>query len=179
MSRIGNMPIEVPQGVTITVSDDNIVKVKGPLGELEQQFDKQMQISLEEGAVHIARLNESKIAKSLHGLSRSLLNNMVVGVKDGYSKSLEIVGVGYRASKNGKKLDIQLGFSHPIVWEDPAGITTEVPEQTKIIVKGIDKQAVGNYAAKIRDLRRPEPYKGKGIRYEGEYVRRKEGKTAK
>lgn len=179
MSRVGNLPIEVPQGVTITVSDDNIVKVKGPLGELEQQIDKLIVVSEDNGHVHISRVNETKIAKSLHGLSRSLISNMIVGVKDGYQKTLEIIGVGYRAAKNGKKLDIQLGFSHPIVWEDPAGITTEVPEQTKIIVKGIDKQAVGNYAAKIRDLRRPEPYKGKGIRYEGEYVRRKEGKTAK
>ncbi|MDO4772394.1 MAG: 50S ribosomal protein L6 [Bacillota bacterium] len=179
MSRVGNLPIEVPQGVTITVSDDNIVKVKGPLGELEQQIDKLIVVSEENGHVNISRVNETKIAKSLHGLSRSLINNMIVGVKDGYQKTLEIIGVGYRAAKNGKNLDIQLGFSHPIVWQDPEGITTEVPEQTKIIVKGIDKQAVGNYAAKIRDLRRPEPYKGKGIRYEGEYVRRKEGKTAK
>lgn len=179
MSRIGNLPIDVPQNVTITVAEDNVVRVKGPLGELEEKIDSLISLENENGVLHIRRANESKRAKSLHGLSRSLIHNMVVGVTEGYVKKLEIVGVGYRASKNGKNLDIQMGFSHPIVWEDPAGITTEVPEQTKIIVKGISKQLVGNYAAKIRDIRRPEPYKGKGIRYEGEYVRRKEGKTAK
>lgn len=179
MSRIGNLPVDVPQGVTITVAEGNVIKVKGPLGELQEPIDSLISIEQEEGILHVKRANESKRAKSLHGLSRSLINNMVVGVTKGYEKKLEIVGVGYRASKNGKNLDIQLGFSHPLVWQDPEGITTEVPEQTKIIVKGINKQLVGNYAAKIRDLRRPEPYKGKGIRYEGEYVRRKEGKTAK
>ncbi len=179
MSRIGNLPIELPQAVTITVSDENVVKVKGPLGELEQEIASVIILEQEDGTLNVKRANETKMAKSLHGLSRTLINNMIVGVTDGYSKTLEIIGVGYRAAKNGKNLDLQLGFSHPVVWEDPEGITTEVPEQTKIVVKGIDKQAVGNYAAKIRDLRRPEPYKGKGIRYEGEYVRRKEGKTAK
>ncbi len=178
MSRIGNMPIDVPQGVTITIND-NIVKVKGPLGELEQEFDKLITVEQDGTVINVKRANETKQAKALHGLSRSLLDNMVVGVTKGYEKKLEIIGVGYRATKNGKDLDLQLGFSHPIVWTDPEDITTECPEQTKIVVKGIDKQAVGNYAAKIRDLRRPEPYKGKGIRYEGEYVRRKEGKTAK
>ncbi len=179
MSRIGNMPIDVPQGVTITISDDNVVTVKGPLGELVQEFDKRIKVEQDGAVINVTRINDQKMSRSLHGLSRSLLNNMIVGVTKGYEKTLEIIGVGYRANKKGKDLDLQLGFSHPIVWQDPEGITTEVPEQTKIIVKGIDKQAVGNYAAKIRDLRRPEPYKGKGIRYEGEYVRRKEGKTAK
>ncbi len=178
MSRIGNLPIDLPQGVTITV-DNNILKVKGPLGELEQEMASVISIEQEGAVINVNRANETKQAKSLHGLYRSLINNMIIGVTSGYQKTLEIVGVGYRAAKNGKNLDMQLGFSHPVVWQDPEGITTEVPEQTKIIVKGIDKQAVGNYAAKIRDLRRPEPYKGKGIRYEGEYVRRKEGKTAK
>ncbi len=179
MSRIGNLPIDVPQGVTITVAEDNVVTVKGPLGELKEPIDSAISVELEGETLLVKRADESKRSKSLHGLSRSLINNMVVGVTKGYEKKLEIVGVGYRANKNGKSLDLQLGFSHPLVWDDPEGITTEVPEQTKIIVKGINKQLVGNYAAKIRDLRRPEPYKGKGIRYEGEYVRRKEGKTAK
>ncbi len=178
MSRIGNMPIDVPQGVTVTVAE-NVVTVKGPLGELKQEMDALISLEQQGSEITIKRANESKQAKALHGLTRSLINNMIVGVTKGYEKTLEIIGVGYRANKKGKDLDLQLGFSHPIVWTDPDGITTEVPEQTKIIVKGIDKQAVGNYAAKIRDLRRPEPYKGKGIRYEGEYVRRKEGKTAK
>lgn len=179
MSRIGNLPVDVPQGVTVTVAEGNVVKVKGPLGELQEAIDPAISFDLEDGVLTVKRKDESKRSKSLHGLSRSLINNMVEGVTKGYEKKLEIIGVGYRASKNGKNLDIQLGFSHPIVWEDPDGISTEVPEQTKIVVKGISKQLVGNYAAKIRDLRRPEPYKGKGIRYEGEYVRRKEGKTAK
>lgn len=179
MSRIGNLPIDVPQGVTITVAEDSVVKVKGPLGELEEKIDPAITLVTEDGVLHIKRSNETKKVKSLHGLSRTLINNMVVGVTKGYEKVLEIEGVGYRAAKNGKKLDLQLGLSHPVVWEDPSGITTEVPDAHKIIVKGISKQLVGNYAAKIRDLRRPEPYKGKGIRYEGEYIRRKEGKTAK
>ncbi len=179
MSRIGKMPIDVPQGVEVKVDDKNVVTVKGPLGTLSQEIDSAMKVSVADGVVTVERPNDLKRNKSLHGLSRSLIANMVTGVSKGYEKKLTIIGVGYRAAKKGKVLDLQLGFSHPVEMEDPEGITTEVPSQTEIVVKGINKQRVGNYASKIRDLRRPEPYKGKGIRYEGEYVARKEGKTAK
>lgn len=179
MSRIGRLPIAIPQGVTITISDDNVVTVKGPLGTLSEKIQKDMQISIEGEVLSVSRPTEQKLHRSLHGLSRSLINNMVVGVTEGYVKKLSIVGVGYKASKQGKNLDLALGFSHPVVLEDPAGITTEVPQQTEILVKGIEKALVGNYAAKIRALRPPEPYKGKGIRYANENVRRKEGKTGK
>lgn len=179
MSRIGRLPIAIPQGVTITVSDDNVVTVKGPLGTLSEKINKDMQIAIEGDVLSVSRPTEQKLHRSLHGLSRSLINNMVVGVTQGYVKKLSIVGVGYKANKQGKKLDLALGFSHPVVLEDPDGITTEVPVQTEILVKGIEKALVGNYAAKIRALRPPEPYKGKGIRYVDENVRRKEGKTGK
>ncbi len=179
MSRIGRLPIAIPQGVTITISDDNVVTVKGPLGTLSEKINKDMQIAIEGDVLSVSRPTEQKLHRSLHGLSRSLINNMVVGVTDGYVKKLSIVGVGYKANKQGNKLDLALGFSHPVILEDPAGITTEVPQQTEILVKGIEKALVGNYAAKIRALRPPEPYKGKGIRYVDENVRRKEGKTGK
>ncbi|PID81275.1 MAG: 50S ribosomal protein L6 [Clostridiales bacterium] len=179
MSRIGKMPIDVPQGVEVKVDGSNVVSVKGPLGTLSEKIDSAITVSVEDGTVTVTRPNDLKRNKALHGLSRALIANMVLGVSKGYEKKLTIIGVGYRAAKKGKVLDLQLGFSHPVEMEDPAGITTEVPSQTEIVVKGIDKQLVGNYAAKIRDLRKPEPYKGKGIRYEGEYVARKEGKTAK
>lgn len=180
MSRIGNALIEIPAGVEVKISDsENLVTVKGPLGELSQEIDKLISFEIEGNILTAKRSSESKKAKSLHGLSRSLVNNMIVGVSKGYEKKLEIVGVGYRAKKSGKDLDLQLGFSHSVIMKDPEGIETEVPSASEIIVKGINKQLVGNYASKIRDLRRPEPYKGKGIRYSGEYVRRKEGKTAK
>ncbi len=179
MSRIGRLPIAIPQGVTITISDDNVVTVKGPLGTLSEKINKDMQIAVEGDVLSVSRPTEQKLHRSLHGLSRSLINNMVVGVTQGYVKKLSIVGVGYKANKQGKKLDLALGFSHPVVLEDPDGITTEVPVQTEILVKGIEKALVGNYAAKIRALRPPEPYKGKGIRYVDENVRRKEGKTGK
>lgn len=179
MSRIGRLPIAIPQGVTITISDDNVVTVKGPLGTLSEKIQKDMQISIEGEVLSVTRPTEQKLHRSLHGLSRSLINNMVMGVTQGYVKKLNIVGVGYKASKQGNKLDLALGYSHPVVLEDPAGITTEVPAQTEILVKGIEKALVGNYAAKIRALRPPEPYKGKGIRYANENVRRKEGKTGK
>lgn len=179
MSRIGRLPIAIPKGVTITISDDNVVTVKGPLGTLSEKISKDMQIAIEGDVLTVARPTEQKLHRSLHGLSRSLINNMVVGVTDGYVKKLSIVGVGYKAAKQGNKLDLALGYSHPVVLEDPAGITTEVPVQTEILVKGIEKALVGNYAAKIRALRPPEPYKGKGIRYANENVRRKEGKTGK
>lgn len=179
MSRIGRLPIAIPQGVTITISNDNVVAVKGPLGELSEKIQKDMQISVEGDILSVSRPTEQKLHRSLHGLSRSLINNMVVGVTQGYVKKLSIVGVGYKAVKQGNKLDLALGYSHPVILEDPAGITTEVPVQTEILIKGIEKALVGNYAAKIRALRPPEPYKGKGIRYANENVRRKEGKTGK
>ena len=179
MSRIGKSPITIPAGVTVTVSDANLVTVKGPLGELSEQIDKDITVVIEGDIMNVTRPSDSKRNRSLHGLSRTLINNMVVGVTQGYEKKLKIVGVGYRAAKNGNKLDLTLGFSHPVQMEDPDGITVEVPSNTDIIVKGINKQQVGNYAAKIRDWRKPEPYKGKGIRYVDEYVRRKEGKTGK
>lgn len=179
MSRIGKSPITIPSGVTVTVSDLNLVTVKGPLGELSEQIDKEMAVVIEGDIMNVTRPSDSKRNRSLHGLSRTLIFNMVVGVTQGYEKKLKIVGVGYRAAKNGNKLDLTLGFSHPVQMEDPDGITVEVPTNTDIIVKGINKQLVGNYAAKIRDWRKPEPYKGKGIRYIDENVRRKEGKTGK
>jgi large subunit ribosomal protein L6 len=179
MSRIGRLPITIPGGVTVNVDETNLVTVKGPLGELKEQINKDLKVTIEDGSLLVERPSDNKTHRSLHGLSRTLINNMVVGVSQGYTRKLKIVGVGYRAIKNGNRLELALGFSHPVVMEDPTGITTEVPVQTEIIVKGNDKQQVGNYAAKIRDWRRPEPYKGKGIRYENEVVRRKEGKTGK
>jgi large subunit ribosomal protein L6 len=179
MSRIGRLPITIPGGVTVNVDETNLVTVKGPLGELKEQINKDLKVTIDNGVLTVERPSDNKTHRALHGLSRTLINNMVVGVSQGYSKKLKIVGVGYRANKNGNKLELSLGFSHPVAMEDPAGITTEVPVQTEIIIKGINKQLVGNYAAKIRDWRRPEPYKGKGVRYENENVRRKEGKTGK
>ncbi|OHW62435.1 50S ribosomal protein L6 [Andreesenia angusta] len=179
MSRIGLKPITIPSGVEVKVDSENKVVVKGPKGTLEQQIDKAMIINVEDNQVTVARPSDRKEHRSLHGLSRTLIDNMVVGVSEGYSKTLEIVGVGYRAQKQGKKLVLSLGFSHPVEMEDPAGIEVEVPNNNQIIVSGIDKQAVGNYAAVIRDWRRPEPYKGKGVKYAGERIRRKEGKTGK
>ena len=179
MSRIGKAPIEIPSGVEIKVSDANLVTVKGPLGQLEEQISKDMKITIDGNQMSVERPTNNKLHRSLHGLSRTLISNMVIGVTKGYEKALEIQGVGYRATKKGKVLDLQLGHSHPIEMEDPAGITVDVPTNTSIIVKGIDKALVGNYAAKIRNWRKPEPYKGKGVRYVGEYVRRKEGKAGK
>jgi large subunit ribosomal protein L6 len=178
MSRIGNMPVKILDGVTITIEENNTLIVKGKLGELTDSFDNTLTINEVDGEIVVERPDDTKTSKSLHGLTRSLIYNMIEGVAKGYEKKLLIQGVGYRANKKGKKLDISLGFSHPVIMEDPEGITTECPEDTTIIVKGIDKQAVGNYAAKIRELRKPEPYKGKGIRYADEHVRRKEGKLA-
>lgn len=178
MSRIGKAPIEIPSGVEIKVNE-NFVSVKGPLGQLEEQISKDMKITIEDGQLLVERPTNNKVHRSLHGLSRTLISNMVIGVTKGYEKRLEIQGVGYRATKKGNILDLQLGYSHPIEMEDPDGITVEVPANTQIIVKGINKALVGNYAAKIRNWRKPEPYKGKGIRYVGENVRRKEGKSGK
>jgi large subunit ribosomal protein L6 len=179
MSRVGKLPITIPQGVEVKVSETNLVTVKGPLGELSEQIDKDMNIVIDGDSLTVERPSDLKRFRALHGLSRALINNLVEGVTKGYEKKLQIVGVGYRATKKGKALDLQLGFSHPVSMEDPEGITTECPSNTEIIVKGINKQLVGNYAAKIRDWRKPEPYKGKGIRYVDEYVRRKEGKAGK
>jgi large subunit ribosomal protein L6 len=179
MSRIGLQPIDIPNGVEIKVNDDNVVEVKGPKGQLSQKIDKDMEVKIEENVLNVNRPSESKKHESMHGLSRTLIQNMVVGVTEGYFKTLEIVGTGYRAAKQGKKLVLTLGYSHPLELEDPTGIEVEVPAQNKIIVKGIDKQQVGNYAANIRSYRKPEPYKGKGVKYEDERIRRKVGKTGK
>ncbi len=179
MSRIGKLPITIPAGVTITVDDDNTVTVKGPKGQLSEKISKEMTLKEENGVFTVARSSEDKQHRALHGLSRSLINNMVTGVTHGFTKNLEIVGVGYRAQKQGEKLVLNMGYSHPVEMDPPEGITFEVPAPTKITVSGIDKQKVGQVAADIRQVRKPEPYKGKGIRYEGEYVRHKEGKTAK
>jgi len=176
MSRIGLNPIALPAGVEVKV-DGNVVTVKGPKGELSQEISELITVEVEGGVINLKRDGETKAEKSQHGLSRTLIANMVTGVSDGFQKKLEIQGVGYRAEKKGNTLVLSLGYSHPVELEDPEGIETEVPAQDQIIVKGIDKALVGNYAANIRKWRAPEPYKGKGIRYEGENVRRKEGKA--
>ena len=179
MSRIGRMPIAIPAAVTVEVAENNKVTVKGPKGTLERVLPAEMEIKLEDGHIVVTRPNDLKKMKSLHGLTRSLLNNMVIGVTDGYEKKLEVNGVGYRAAKQGKKLVLNLGYSHPVEMEDPEGIETVLDGQNIIIVKGIDKEKVGQFAAEIRDKRRPEPYKGKGIKYADEVIRRKVGKTGK
>lgn len=178
MSRIGKQPVSVPSGVEVKI-DGTTVHVKGSKGELSQTFSDQLSIKYEDNTIVVERANEERETRALHGLTRSLLDNMVKGVSEGFQKNLELVGVGYRAQLKGKDLDLSLGFSHPVVVKAPEGITFEVPSATQIIIKGIDKQAVGQTAAEIRDIRPPEPYKGKGVRYEGEYVRRKLGKAAK
>lgn len=179
MSRVGLKPIELPAGVEITVDEKNVVTVKGPMGQLVEPMDQDITITVEEKQILVSRPTDNKRHRSLHGLTRALVANMVEGVSKGFEKRLEIIGVGYRAAKSGKELTLNLGFSHPVVMVDPEGIETVVEGQNKVVVKGINKQQVGNYAAIIRDWRKPEPYKGKGIRYEGEFVRRKEGKTGK
>ena len=179
MSRIGKLPINIPGGVTITVGDDNTVNVKGPKGQLSEKISPDMEISMEEGVLLVKRPSDDKEHKAHHGLSRSLIHNMVVGVTSGYQKNLDIVGVGYRAQMQGTKLVLNVGYSHPVEFEAPAGITFEVPNPNRISVLGISKQQVGQMAADIRKVRPPEPYKGKGIKYETEFVRRKEGKTGK
>jgi len=178
MSRIGKKPIEIPTGVTITINGD-VVTVKGPKGELTRSFNPDIEIKVEENVINLSRPTESKEHRSIHGTSRSLLANMVEGVSKGFEKSLELIGVGYRAQKQGKKLVLNVGYSHPVEFEPEEGIEVEVPSNTKVIVKGINKERVGALAANIRQVRPPEPYKGKAIRYEGEVVRRKEGKTGK
>ena len=178
MSRIGRMPIAVPAGATVDIAENNKVTVKGPKGTLERVLPSEMEIKKEGEEIIVTRPNDLKKMKSLHGLTRTLINNMVVGVTDGYTKELEVNGVGYRASKSGNKLTLNLGYSHPVEMIDPEGIESAV-DGNKIIVKGIDKEKVGQYAAEIRDKRRPEPYKGKGIKYADEVIRRKVGKTGK
>ena len=179
MSRIGRMPIAIPAGVTVEVAENNKVTVKCPKGTLERVLPSEMEIKVEGAEITVSRPNDLKKMKSLHGLTRTLIHNMVVGVTDGFEKKLEVNGVGYRAAKAGKKLTLSLGYSHPVEMEDPEGIETVLEGQNIIIVKGIDKEKVGQYAAEIRDKRRPEPYKGKGIKYADETIRRKVGKTGK
>jgi large subunit ribosomal protein L6 len=179
MSRIGNKTLEIPEGVAINVTEDNTVTIKGPKGELTRKFHTEMKINIEGNELTVVRPSDNKEHRSLHGTTRSIIGSMVEGVTNGFEKSLELIGVGYRASKSGKKLILSVGYSHPVEIDPEEGIEIDVPANTKVIVKGIDKERVGAIAANIRDVRPPEPYKGKGIRYEGEYVRRKEGKTAK
>ena len=179
MSRIGKLPVSVPAGVEVSING-NEVTVKGPKGELTRSFYSALTIEqAEDNSIVVTRPDDERETRALHGLTRTLINNMVVGVSEGYSKTLELVGVGYRAAVKGDKLEMNLGFSHPVIVEKPEGITFECPDQAKIVVSGIDKQQVGQVAADIRKWRKPEPYKGKGIRYQGEHIRRKEGKTAK
>ena len=177
MSRIGRAPIDIPAGVTVKVDESNLVTVKGPKGELYRNIHQDIKVNVEGAVITVTRPSDDKTHRSLHGLSRSLIHNMVVGVTEGFTKNLEINGVGYRAQKQGKNLNLSLGFSHPVVVEPPEGITFEVPSATAITVSGIDKEKVGQIAAEIRGFREPEPYKGKGIKYAGEHIRRKEGKA--
>ena len=179
MSRIGRMPITVPAGVTVNVAEGNVVTVKGPKGELTQSLRPEMIIKQEGTTITVERPSDDKLHRSVHGLTRTLLHNMVVGVSDGYEKKLEIVGVGYRAQKAGKTLTLNLGYSHPITFEDHDGITFETPDSNTVIVKGYDKQLVGQTAAVVRGCRPPEPYLGKGVKYAGEHIRRKAGKSGK
>ena len=177
MSRIGRAPITVPAGVEISIADNNVVTVKGPKGTLTQQFNANMAIAMENGVVTVSRPNDLKENRSLHGLTRTLINNMIVGVTTGFKKELDVNGVGYRVAKEGTKLVMNLGFSHQVIMEEKDGITIEVPSPNKIIINGCDKQAVGQFAAEVREKRPPEPYKGKGIKYVDEVIRRKAGKT--
>ncbi|MCM3703460.1 MULTISPECIES: 50S ribosomal protein L6 [Paenibacillus] len=178
MSRIGRKPITVPSGVNVTL-DNTVITVKGPKGSLSRELHKDIKVTVQDNVITIERPSDNKLHRSLHGTTRSVVNNMVSGVTEGFSKSLELVGVGYRASLSGKKLVLNVGYSHPVEITPEEGIEFEVPSNTKIIVKGINKERVGEYAAKIRSVREPEPYKGKGIKYEGERIIRKEGKAGK
>ncbi len=179
MSRVGKMPIAVPAGVTVEIAENNKVTVKGPKGSLSRVLPAEMEIKQEGAELTVSRPNDLKRNRALHGLTRALLNNMVVGVSDGFQKVLEINGVGYRAAKEGKKLTLSLGYSHPVIMEDPEGVESVCETANKIVVKGIDKEKVGQYAAEIRSKRGPEPYKGKGIKYADEHIRRKVGKAGK
>ena len=179
MSRIGRKPIAVPAGVDVKIGEGNVVTVKGPKGTLTQEFSHRMTITLEGGVINVTRPSDEKEDRALHGLTRTLINNMIIGVTNGYSKKLEINGVGYRAQKQGKQLVLNLGYSHNITFDEFDDIKFDVPSQTEINVSGINKQTVGEIAAQIRDKRPPEPYLGKGVKYEGEHIRRKAGKTGK
>jgi large subunit ribosomal protein L6 len=179
MSRVGRMPIAIPAGTTVTVTPENVVTVTGPKGELVKAMHKDINIAVEDNQVVVTRPSDNKQHRALHGLTRALINNMVTGVTTGYQKTLDLIGVGYRAQLQGKKLVMNLGYSHPVEIESVEGITFEVPAATKVIVKGINKEIVGAVAADIRSWRKPEPYKGKGIKYDNEVIRRKEGKTGK
>ena len=179
MSRIGKLPIAVPAGVTVTIADDNTVTVKGPKGELSQKVNKDMTVRMEDGHILVERPSDAKQHRAMHGLYSSLIHNMVEGVTNGFSKTLELVGVGYRASAENNTLTINIGYSHPVIMKAPDHVTYETPNANTIVVKGIDKQQVGALAADIREVRKPEPYHGKGIRYHGEYVPHKEGKAGK
>ena len=177
MSRIGRMPITVPAGVEVTIGDGNVVTVKGPKGSLTKTMNPAMTITCEDGTIHVTRPNDEKLNRSLHGLTRTLLHNMVIGVTEGFKKELDVNGVGYRVAKEGTNLVMNLGFSHQVIVPEIPGITVEVPGPNKIIIHGCDKQAVGQFAAEVREKRPPEPYKGKGIKYTDEVIRRKVGKT--
>ncbi|MBR5533511.1 MAG: 50S ribosomal protein L6 [Ruminiclostridium sp.] len=177
MSRIGKMPISIPAGVEVTMGEGNLITVKGPKGTLTQKLSEKMTLTREDGVIVVTRPNDEKENRSLHGLTRTLLSNMVVGVTEGFKKELDVNGVGYRVAKEGNKLNMNIGFSHPVIMEEPEGITIEVPSPNKIIINGTDKQKVGQFAAEVRGKRPPEPYKGKGIKYTDEVIRRKEGKT--
>lgn len=179
MSRVGRLPVAIPAGVTVTVTPDNVVTVKGPKGELVEAMHKDINVAVENNEVVVTRHSDVKEHRALHGLTRALINNMIIGVEKGFQKTLILNGVGYRAQKQGSKLVMNLGYSHPVEIEAIEGVEFEIPETTKVVVKGINKQRVGEAAAKIRSWRKPEPYKGKGIRYENEVIRRKEGKTGK
>ena len=179
MSRIGRKPVVVPAGVEITVDANNVVTVKGPKGQLSEEISKLIKVEVKEGEVEVSRSSDAREERAQHGLARTLINNMVIGVTQGFEKKLQLVGVGYKAEKKGNTLVMNLRYSHPVEMVDPEGITTEVPSATEIVVKGADKAIVGNYAANIRAWRKPEPYKGKGIKYVDEVIRRKEGKTGK
>ncbi|MBQ3253707.1 MAG: 50S ribosomal protein L6 [Acholeplasmatales bacterium] len=179
MSRIGNKAISIPAGVTVTVAEGNLVTVKGPKGELTAKFNSELEINVEATQAEVKRPNDTKVMKTFHGTTRALLNNMVVGVSEGFKKQLEINGVGYRAQLQGNTLVVNAGYSHTVEKPIPEGLKVELPKNTIIIISGIDKQAVGQFAAEVREIRKPEPYKGKGIKYSDEHIRRKEGKTAK
>lgn len=177
MSRIGRLPVALPAGVEVTVDNNNVVTVKGPKGELKEQVSKLVKVEVEGATLTVTREGDNKEQRAQHGLARTLINNMVIGVTAGFEKKLQLIGVGYKCEKQGKNLVMNLGYSHQVIMEDPEGITTECPSATEVIVKGIDKAFVGNYAANIRKWRQPEPYKGKGIKYADEVIRRKEGKA--
>lgn len=177
MSRIGRMPIEVPAGVTVTIGEDNVITVKGPKGELTRAFPTNIKVEMQGNVIHVTRPNDAKENRAAHGMTRSILNSMVQGVVKEFERELQVNGIGYRIAKQGKTLNMTLGFSHPVTIDEEEGITLEVPDPNKIIVKGADKQQVGQVAARIRAIRPPEPYKGKGIKYAEEVIRRKEGKT--